>query len=76
MKPMDKFTLTTFLVIFIVYNIIGYALDVDVLKFIIFRKDGFTISFVATFVPVIIAYLVYSILKTFNIISTDKNKLT
>jgi hypothetical protein len=67
MRYIDKFTFVAFLITFITYNIVGYIFDVDVLKFIIFRKDGFSMSFVAIFVPVITAYLIYFILRLFNI---------
>lgn len=67
MKKSDKFILTTFLVIFLVYNIVGYVFDVDVLRFITFLKHGYGISFVAVIAPLITSYLIYFTLKYLNI---------
>ena len=60
MKYRENFTLITFLIIFLTYNFIGYCLDVDTLKIIVFNNDkGITISFVALFIPIIVSYVIY-----------------
>jgi len=59
MKYKDKFTLAVFLIIFITYNIVGYFFNLDILKFIMFNNNGFSISFIALFIPIILAYLIY-----------------
>ena len=60
MKYRENFTLITFLIIFLTYNFIGYSLNIDALKAIVFDSNkGVTISFIALFIPVIISYIVY-----------------
>ena len=60
MKYRENFTFVTFLIIFLTYNFIGYYLDIDTLKIIVFNNDkGITISFVALFIPIIVSYVVY-----------------
>lgn len=71
----EKFTLITFLIIFIMYNIIGYAFNVNELKVLIIHNnvvnEGFDIRFelsnIALFVPVITSYLIYYVLKYLKI---------
>jgi hypothetical protein len=67
MKHSEKFILITFLVIFLVYNTIGYVFDTDVLRFITFAKHGFGMSFVGIIAPLITTYLIYFTLKYLNI---------
>ncbi|MCR1899655.1 hypothetical protein NSA47_11780 [Irregularibacter muris] len=67
MNNKDKFTFITFLIIFIIYNIIGYIFDVDVLKVLTIHKNGFGISFISVIAPVITAYLIYYILRRLEI---------
>lgn len=67
MSNKDKFILITFLITFVIYNIIGYIFDVDVLRFIIFHKNGFGVSFVTVITPLITSYLIYNILKYLNL---------
>ena len=66
MKYKDKFTLAVFLIIFITYNIVGYFFNLDILKFIMFNNNGFSISFIALFIPIILAYLIYYITNKFQ----------
>lgn len=68
MKNRDKFTMVTFFVVFIVYNIIGYPFDIDVLRFVTLREDGFGMSFVGILAPLAVTCLIYLILKYLKII--------
>ena len=60
MKYRDKFILITFAIIFLTYNFIGYFLDVEMLKVVIFNDDkGINVSFVALIFPMILSYIIY-----------------
>ena len=61
MSYKDKFTLVTFIFIFITYNVIGYCLDIEMLKIVIIEPDhsGMSVSLVALFVPLILSYVIY-----------------
>ena len=62
----NRFNFITYIIIFIVYNIIGYVFDVNVLKIVTIHENGFDISFVALFVPIIPTYLIYYVARLLN----------
>lgn len=67
MKHMEKFTLITFIIIFLTYNIIGYTLNIAELKFIVFNtNNGITVSFISLFVPIILSYVIYYFTNKFK----------
>lgn len=68
MKHIEKFTLITFIIIFLTYNIIGYIANIAELKFIVFNtNNGITVSFISLFVPIILSYVIYYFTNKFKI---------
>lgn len=59
MKYRDKFTLLTFLILFLAYNAVGYIFDIQELKILILKNNGITLSFIALIVPVLLSYIIF-----------------
>lgn len=64
MSIREKFTLITFCFIFLAYNLVGYILNVEELKFIVLNgASSIRISFIALIIPVILSYIIYYFTK-------------
>lgn len=67
MKYIDKFTLISYLIIFLIYNIIGYFFNIDILKVFVINSNGAELSFVSLFAPLLSAYIIYYCTKNLKI---------
>lgn len=54
MNKKDKITIMIFLSSFIFLNVIGYFFDIDILKTLIIKENGFTFYFASLYISLLI----------------------
>ena len=66
MNKEEKRLIIIFCVIFTIVNLIGYLLNIDILKTLIIKDSGYTIYFIPTFISLTITLIYYIIDKRRN----------
>jgi len=72
MKKEEKNLIIVFMSSFILISLIGYLMNIDILKFNIVRENGYTIHFVSLYISFSISLIYYIIVKLLN--KFNKNK--
>ncbi|MGL4336251.1 MAG: hypothetical protein ACRCST_05100 [Turicibacter sp.] len=66
MKYKDKFTMISYVIIFLIYNMIAYVFDIDILKIFVINDKGSELSLVSLVAPLLSAYIIYFCTKHLN----------
>ena len=72
MKKEEKNMIMIFGIIFIILSLIGYLMNIDILKFSIKTENGHITYFVSLYISLFISLIYYIIIKLLN--KVNKNK--
>lgn len=72
MKKEEKNLIIVFISSFVLISLIGYLMDIDILKFNIIRENGYTIHFVSLYISLFVSLIYFVIVKLLN--KFNKNK--
>ena len=68
-KKEERSIFIVFLGSFIITNLIGYLMNIDILKTSIVREDSYTIHFVSLYISLLVTivyYIIYRIMSKYN----------